>query len=369
MKKITKLIPVAILLMATLRCPPMDFLITKLGMDDILRVMAILGASAIIGIHVVQINVWVGLLVFTAAISHIYPIYSLYSTLSLFMFMLCVMVYYMLVKDKIKAEYILTPMAIFAMFHSGFLILHFQSIFPPIYGNLKPADGDMMVVGLMSNPNDAAAALAICLPALFRKKWCWAIPLILAGLYCAKSTGGILGCFVAGGLFLMMAEIRFKKEIFAVLVLSLAASLLFIDQPSASVRSEAWREFIYNHFNQTITPGIKNQTFFGIGLGNWEFVRQTIGTVDGNGLWTNAHNTFVHGFVEMGFPFLVVLAGYSYSILSRIKKAMVIEAAALGAIVTVCNTNSVFQMNAVNGMFIVFWLALVEIELKVGIQE
>ncbi|HEX9972280.1 MAG TPA: hypothetical protein VGD14_09435 [bacterium] len=365
--KIKIIISVIITATALLRCPPIDFLISKIGMDDILRVMAIFGASSILAVYIYKINPWAGALVFCSAVSYIYPIYSLYSNLSLFTVTLYAAVYYVLVRDKIKAEYLINPMAIFAIIHSGFLILHFNGIFPGIYGNLKPSTTE--VIGLMANPNDAAAALAICLPAVFRKKWCWAIPLIIAGFYCARSTGGVFGGFVASCIFLALSDMRFKKEIFAGIAMMIALFLVFIDRPAASVRLDTWIVFLDNHFNHTLTPGIKNQTIFGIGLGNWKFVRQSFGPVNGHMLWTNSHNTFVQGFIEMGFPFLIIMAGYTYSLLSRIKKTMGIEAAALGAIVTVCMTNSVFHMNAVNGLFVVLWLVLVEIKLKVGIQR
>ena len=150
---------------------------------------------------------------------------------------------------------------------------------------------------------------------------------------------------------------RFHYKLLTVVV-SGCAVLYFVQEvhtPNIDARVRNWKK---------VWPLFKEVWWFGVGIGNWKIVNTKLiqaGYIQPG--WIRLHNTFIQATVEMGAGFLVLLAGYIVNIIKRLKGNYHLLAP-LAAIVIVGNANSVFRMNTVNGMIIVFWLAYIERTLR-----
>ena len=78
------------------------------------------------------------------------------------------------------------------------------------------------------------------------------------------------------------------------------------------------------------------------------------------------HNTFLQNYIEMGVASIIVTLGYYIDIARRMNifNKAIIPISAIAAITGCCIANSVFRMNAINSMFIITWMAILEIELR-----
>ena len=125
-------------------------------------------------------------------------------------------------------------------------------------------------IGLLSNPNETSAFLAVCLPCFFRRGWKWLIPIPLIGLYLGVSIGGIMAAAIAGlvYLFLHHKDIGMKRLLTLFVALTLMLSI-FIVHKNPSIegqmnnRGRYWKEMI---------PTVVQKPF-GWGWGQFKFVQ------------------------------------------------------------------------------------------------
>jgi len=112
--------------------------------------------------------------------------------------------------------------------------------------------GWFSLVGLQTNIGETSALLAICLPAFFRRRWVWLLPVPIAGIIMAKVTVGMMALGVVGILYVVSVLARRKKQ--ALIALSLLAATLaagivhvtlidpFIWQEHKNSRLQTWEE-------------------------------------------------------------------------------------------------------------------------------
>lgn len=137
-----------------------------------------------------------------------------------------------------------------------------------VYILLKPVSRDIPI-GLMSNPNELSAFLAICLPFFFRRKWVYTLPLILAGLFLAKSSNGILAGFI---IISVWSIVNFKDDrrivLFAIVGAAMCASLYLTYIDTNHTRSLQSRAYVWHKTAQAATVKL----FRGWGFGQYQYV-------------------------------------------------------------------------------------------------
>lgn len=214
------------------------------------------------------------------------------------------------------------------------------------------------VSGLTCNPNEGSAMFALCFPAFLREGRKRYLPIIFAGLVMIGSFGGTVA--VGVGFIFYSCMLGYWLIIIPVIV-GLGTFWWCVDAPSAGARWTVWG----NAFNMYL-PHWK----WGCGLGHWETIsrelaRANIQLLPGNSLaWTRLHNTFLNGLIEMGVGFAVIVSGYLIDTVRKYTKKAIVPFTALIVIIVCCSTNSIFRMNAVNGMIAITWLAILQIELR-----
>ena len=320
----------------------------EVSMYLVLTIVFKMGMAAMMGYYLFKVNRWAGALFFLAAISFTHPLYTRFSDDALFMMMLYGGLY--LVVQREKSQPFLIGMVVFTLLHVYFAVLQACGITDIMW---IPTH-NVRVEGLMGNPNGAAAAIALCIPAFFQKNLKYLLPIPILGLILIDCSGGAIGAILATTIYLFVEFKLWRVFIVAGGLIALVLFLCFVDTPVIDQRVYGWYKALVLYFKGFDLPF---QKVLGVGIGNWKLFNDIAikaGNIEPG--WTRLHNTFIQGFIEMGFPFLVILTGYLTS-LRKLRDPHML--AALGAIFIVCSANSVFHMNAVNGMFIVIWLSII----------
>lgn len=309
-----------------------------------------------------HVNRWAGLLLLLGVVSHIYPHYTIESYVALDRLMIGLGLYALIVKCC-QAYAVVNVLAIGSLLMSVAVILQWCGL--DVY---SLASGGFVTVtatggeGLMSNRNESAAFLAITAPALFRGRWWYLVPVLVAGLYCVGGFGGFAG-FGAG--VLVFVVLSFPWWCGLVCFVALAAGLVIVNQ---YVDTAGWHNRLVSAWIPAIKIWKKYWMWTGCGLGNWKneipyLYRQGV-FVEG---FTRLHNSFVQGLVEMGPAFLAVVAGYGVQVLRNCRQA-VIPTSAIAAIAVMANVNTIERMNAINMFTMVLWLAVFQLQIQPGYQ-
>lgn len=214
---------------------------------------------------------------------------------------------------------------------------------------------NMAPTGLMANCNETSAFLAIGSAAFFRKYWCFLIPIVvIPALVISGSLNGYLGFMAALTLYF-----SFKYKRILPIGIIVGVILVVID----TMRSDLSLNFRWYIWQKSVDLVFQNQPFLGFGLGNWKIIDSAIMAEKAYVTathWSNVHNSFIQGYIEMGAGFLILLAGYLTNLCVRITKNQILSISACGAIFLCMNTNSLFQMNIINGVFVILWLAILK---------
>jgi len=289
--------------------------------------------------------------------------------------------YTLMVKTDFDVDTILNMVCVAVIAQMFFLSLQIFGFDPY---SLFGAKGNLSPTGLMANRNETSAFIAICSPAFFRRRWIYFMPLIAANLIGANSLNGVLALLLTLCAYMWLdPKVRKNKIILGSAAICMIYMLqditpqlnlnktvqtptvqtpLISEESSSGQRLYIWKK--------SLKLTLDNQPFLGFGLGNWKNVDQYIiqkRAYKGSTSWSRLHNTFIQGYVEMGALFVVIILGYGVNIYRRYKDG-VVPICALTAIFICCNTNSLFQINAIVGMFIVLWLAILEKSLVKGKQ-
>lgn len=219
--------------------------------------------------------------------------------------------------------------------------------------------------GFMATPDDASGLLAVCAPACFRK-WRWLFLLAWPfGFYVIPSCIGVIGTAAA-----LVVHFWFSGYRFIPLVVCLAAFIAYakwVDAPGTT-RFTMWAMAYKDVIDET-APGYPNiKTWpIGFGPGNWEVYyawKLEAGKYPTD--FVRLHNTFLEGFVELGLPWVAAVAGYLSDIWRRFTISSKNEICALVSCALVNCSNSAIKLNMAVGVFIITWLAMLEISLRRG---
>lgn len=211
------------------------------------------------------------------------------------------------------------------------------------------------------NSNELSAFFALCLPAFFKKKWCFLIPVIIWGLILAESCCGFIASII-GIVFVSFftLNLQFFLGLLIASIIGFLLYLLFIDIPTISVRLKLWLELLKEY---------KNCWVFGAGLGGLKWItlkNKVFMFIDANGKfwWRKASNEYIHALLENGIFFIIILVGYGINIIKRvIRRDLYLTLSAI-LIITILSFFTYLFHNGFLAMLSLTWLALFERQLK-----
>jgi len=220
--------------------------------------------------------------------------------------------------------------------------------------------------GLMSNINMTAAALAIGLPAFFRKKWNYFIPIIWLGLLLAKGMAGIIPAYIVTMVYIWMkAKVSLRTKVLIIIAsLSVGAIYLttfdkFQDLLTGSGRFPVWGEIC-----RYIIP---RKPVIGWGLGSFKSVfpaaQKAFGSEWGFVRWVQAHNEYLQVLTEQGAIGLAFIIGFIISLFRKgikHRKESVMFIALIGVIVGTCNAGGNFLFHTTTGILFLTYAAILE---------
>jgi len=216
--------------------------------------------------------------------------------------------------------------------------------------------------GLMSNTNMTGAALAMGLPAFFRKKWFPYSLMVWVGLLLSRCAGAILPSLVVTSLYLWLNHRKFFVPTMLFLVTGIVFYLLKFDKIESlltgSGRLPVWKEIM-----ERMVP---KRPIIGWGVGqfkvffpalqrtwnsDWSFIR-----------WMQAHNEYLQVLVEQGAIGLGIVIGFIVGIFHKAFKhrSEIIKIAFLGILVALINSGFNFLMHLTIATLFIVWVVLFE---------
>lgn len=303
-----------------------------------------LGILVVFAVVLFSINKWAGMFLILAIVSSSVPMLTFESQRAL----KCVVYglgWYYFVSVYANKKLMMDVMCVIAFAHLMATCVQFFHI-PSIFTG--------RVVGLTANPNEGAAMFALCFPAFLRYGRVRYLPMIPVGLFMMGSFGGVLA--VVAGITFYLCVVGYYVYVIPAIVLMLLF-IVFVHKPTAGMRLDAWE----NSFKMYL-----HTWKFGYGLGHWETISRELVKAnihlshETTRAWPRLHNTFLNALVEMGIGFAVIVSGYLIDTARKFTKDNLIPFTALIVILVCCSTNSMFRINAINGMLAITWLAILQ---------
>jgi len=256
--------------------------------------------------------------------------YRVLNNHALFVFfsIILAMMFYQFVQDKIKRKDfldIVCVVAITQLFWVYLQIFGMDPIFKP--GPLYIYHSNLYA-GFMGNPNLSGILIAICLPAFFRRKWIWFLPLFVYPFYRIECITAMFA--LAVGVFFYLYH---KKHII---------------WPVAILGPIAW--FLGGHriigFTQgprftlwtNLAPILKHRPIVGNGVGQYKFISgPAISTLKDMHLfnWSTAHNDLLQLYSEVGAIAILILTGYLVTLF--LKRGMDLNLSTMIVIGLICS--------------------------------
>lgn len=312
-------------------------------------------------VYLLEINIWVGVFLYSALISTFYPVSTKQTYLALDYVVLGVGFYTILMLRCNDFEKVMNYICIAVLVHCIFIIVKVQGV-DPWRLFVRVYDGNNLW-GVFGNRNEASTFIALGSISFYRRPWSFCFPILILGLMSITSgLGGVLGFGTGVFIYLLINtninNIHYLCITSAIGVWALVYYAVAIDYNPVAPEESRLRMW------KKVYPFYKQYWKMGFGLGEWinangKLIRA--GVIEPG--WKRLHNTFIQGIVEMGIPYLICLSGYTVNILRRIKRHPFCLVP-MGVIFIVTNVNSVFQMNAINGMMILFLLAYINSKLR-----
>lgn len=324
-KKGSVVIFVMLIIVLIWRLPLTRFL--QFNMHLVFMWFAILSLAVYIA---ASINIWVGSFLALALISAHYPSPTFASGEALLMVILGTTLYLVFYRIYNK-EVMFTILCLFALANVFAASLQYFHVDFQLINNDTPwwRNDRTLRVGLLNNRNSLSAAFAFCLPAFFRPRWKYFIPVVLLGLMLAKSVGGVIASLPTLFYYLrqyIITRLKISNKIqilvcVSVIIVGVFFFIKFIDNPNYTSRWAAWR--MYGELN--VDP--YQNKWLGTGIGHWkvvfsrEDIRRKICKWAGCSTpvigmyYAHAHNEFLHINFEMGLVGIALVLGFIINIL------------------------------------------------------
>jgi hypothetical protein len=173
--------------------------------------------------------------------------------------------------------------------------------------------------GFTGNPNFASSLLGLCFPAFLRKKWCWAIPVLLLGILICGSTQGLIIMAVCSIVYAFMTLGRKKGTI--VFLISCVAIVAFaywkhdLFNITLSNRTHIWSFYI-----QHLIP---TRWIVGWGMGQGKYLWLiALKEMGGRYPWLHSHNEYITLWAELGIIGFGLMMGYFASTMLKFKRLL-----------------------------------------------
>jgi O-antigen ligase len=224
------------------------------------------------------------------------------------------------------------------------------------------------ICGFIGNPNMSGALLAVCMPAFFRNRWWWGLPLVFWGIHLSASLGGTIPALTAFALFgiLKWAEtdklpiFLFLMFLFGVSFIVYIANAQYGGLPQFfGIRWLVWEDtwkFIVRH------------PIVGYGVGTFKQLYPQISAKSISECFGHAHNEYLQLWFEMGLIGMVSMAGFIGATLRHGMKLRankdgdvnhLIVLGLCGLSAGLLNSIVNFPMHNSIGIFIVLWAAVI----------
>ncbi len=249
---------------------------------------------------------------------------------------------YWIITKLIKKEHInkiLNIICIATLLQVVWAGLQFYRIYWPL--NLE-AGLDKIVCGWIGNQNLFSIFLAISIPAFFRKKWIYLLPIVLLPLIQHSHTkGGVISLILGIIFYLAYAKYPLKQKIVigiataSLIVFYLAQSHTMINVLKNNTRYQAWNKIYYisNHvqiysanIHMRILPDIQwKDSIIGYGLGQFAAISRPISEllyydVGDLKIYSQAHNDFLQIKLELGWIGVSIVLGCIGSIVIAFRR-------------------------------------------------
>ncbi len=281
--------------------------------------------------------------------------------------------------DKLKKDYlpmILNTICIMALLQTTMVILNHFGVWFLILpigakGNVLPnlleirsSTGNYITTGFLSNLNMSGAFLALCLPAFFRKRWLWLVPLIFVGVYISKSLGGIVPAWFAVGAIILWKVYGSNKTAFFALIGMIIAYIFYLIFKENSPLYQEDRFKVWGEIWKYIVP---KKLVVGWGVGSFKqffpvIHRVLIKSPYSYERWLTAHNEPLQLLVEQGLIGLTLMAGYIGGLFRRIPTSKIAALAIIAIMVGLLNSGVNFLFHTTGGIIFLTWVIILEKE-------
>jgi len=293
-----------------------------------------------------------------------------------------IFIYIMLIQtgiDKLRRDYIPTILNIIcglALLQAIAMVLNYNGIWFIVLplgaiGNVIPRilEVDLsstykVVTGFLSNTNMASVFLALSLPAFFRRKLFWLIPVVFIGLYIANSSGGMIPAIFALCAFVLW-KIYGKNKLasFSLLGIAILITFYFIFKVDSPFYHQG-RLVVWGEIWKYVVP---KKPIVGFGVGSFKVFFPTvhkliINSPYANNRWTFAHNEYLQLLVEQGAIGLGIVLGYIVSLFRRVPKSRIALISVIALSVGLLNSGVNFLFHTTGGILFIIWVVILEKE-------
>jgi hypothetical protein len=306
--------------------------------------------SALAAYLFLSVNRWVAALLVLAFVSRLYNPTTHSIEAARWVVMGCVW-YSIVYAHPPREELWLDTLCVIAVAHAVFILAQFAGI----QTMMRPVGVFKGWSGLMANPNETAALMAMCAPAFFRRRrWPWLVPVIASWVPARSVMAAVISIALGGAYAAHLAGFS-RRLVLGVCVVSIAGVVGY----ATLVRFPSYEKRL--SFPVDVARKTTPETWIkGMGIGNWKVFYSgaaRAGIVQQGRI--RMHNTFIEGWIEMGAAFMVLVTGYLLSLAKRTRGDW-LASMILIAVMVCANVNSMFRINAVNAMIATAWLAYLD---------
>lgn len=174
------------------------------------------------------------------------------------------------------------------------------------------------LTGFLRDCNHVSAFLAICMPAFLRKRWCYLLPALFAGILISTSSTGVVVGFLVIVIFLFN---KFRKHGWIVLsmsgVMAISAFLLNISDPMEGLAPRLYVWWI------VCSKFIVQHPVIGWGLNQFQGAfpiihKHALNEIWSLAPWRHTHNELIHMTAELGGIGLAIMVGFLYSTFRKV---------------------------------------------------
>ncbi len=203
---------------------------------------------AALGLQISLRSLPVGIFIaWTAFIFYVHPMTPVLAALSALIY---VAGFLFVVRSPVSRRTVLNLVCIYAIVNVLWQLLQISGHtiwYNPIYS------GAFTLVGLQTNVGETSVLMAVCLPAFFRRRWVWLLPIPLIGLVMARATVGMLALAVVGFVYTFSRIWKEQGRVSGLAALGILSAMLvshvlimdpFIWEQQKNSRLQTWKESV-----------------------------------------------------------------------------------------------------------------------------